>query len=187
MVEVDADETYIAIVTRGRVKQSVFGANGREKILYILQPGEIFGEFAYLGGGKDLIIGQAMEYSEVSVIFEDKLNRILSNNLEAYKYIAHSMCRKFRILMMQMSDLIFKDSMGRLCDILLRLYHQQGRVTENGHLIDLPLTHENLAHLIGCDRVTVTRGLNRLRKEGIIDVDRKKIIIKELDRLEDYV
>nr|PZN02577.1 MAG: Crp/Fnr family transcriptional regulator [Bacillota bacterium] len=185
-VKVGTDKPYIAIVTKGRVKQSVFGKNGREKILYILQPGEIFGEFAYLGGGKDLIVGQAMEPCEISVFFKDDLDRVLASNPEAYKYIAHSMCRKFRIVLMQMSDLIFKNSLGRLCDILLRLYCQQGKPTENGFLIDLPLTHENIANLIGCDRVTVTRGLNRLKKEGIIHIEGKKIVIKELEKLEKY-
>jgi len=186
IIEINSNETYIAIITKGLIKQFISNNDGKAKTLYILQPGEIFGEFSYLGGGFDLIIGQAIEQSEISIIFENKLNHILSTNPTAYKYIAHSMCRKFRIVMMQMSDLIFRDSLGRLSDLLLRLCYQQGQKTEKGYLIDLPLTHENIANLIGCDRVTVTKELNRLKKEGIIEIDRKKIILKKLDRLENY-
>ncbi|KXG74511.1 cAMP-activated global transcriptional regulator CRP [Fervidicola ferrireducens] len=187
IIKINANEAYIAIVTKGRIKQSVFGDNGREKILYFLQPGEIFGEFAYLGGGEDMIVGQAMECSEISVLFEKELERIFTSNPEAYKYIAHSMCRKFRILMMQLCDLLFKDSLGRLCDVLLRLCCQQEKVLEKGHIIDIPLTHENIAQLIGCDRVTVTKGLNRLKKEGIIEISQKKILIKKIEKLEEFV
>ncbi|MDN5331526.1 MAG: family transcriptional regulator, cyclic receptor protein [Tepidanaerobacteraceae bacterium] len=187
IIKINSSEAYIAIVTKGRVKQSVFGYNGREKILYFLQPGEIFGEFAYLGGGEDMIEGQAMEHSEISVLFEKDLERILKSNPEAYKYITHSMCRKFRILMMQLYDLLFKDSLGKLCDVLLRLCCQQNKVLDDGRIIDLPLTHENIAQLIGCDRVTVTKCLNKLKKEGIIEVSQKKIMIKQIEKLEEFV
>jgi CRP-like cAMP-binding protein len=134
-----------------------------------------------------MIVGQAMECSEISVLFEKELERIFMSNPEAYKYIAHSMARKFRILMMQFCGLLFKDSLGRLCDVLLRLYCQQEKVLENGHIIDIPLTHENIAQLIGCDRVTVTKGLNRLKKEGIIEISQKKILIKKIEKLEEFV
>ncbi|HHW56394.1 MAG TPA: Crp/Fnr family transcriptional regulator [Clostridia bacterium] len=186
IITINCDRTYIAIVTKGLIKQFISNKNGKLKVLYLLQPGEIFGEFSYLGGGLDLIEGQAIKSSEVSIIFEDKLNAILDTNLDLYKYIARSMSRKFRIVTMQLSDLIFKDSFGRLCDFLIRLFYQQGKRIEKGYVIDIPLTHENIANLIGCDRVTVTKGLNKLKKEGLIEIEGKKIIIKDLYSLEHY-
>ncbi|ABY94612.1 Crp/Fnr family transcriptional regulator [Thermoanaerobacter brockii subsp. lactiethylicus] len=186
-ITINYNKPYIAIITKGLIKQFISNKNGKIKVLYLLQPGEIFGEFSYLGGGFDLIEGQAIKDSEISIIFEDKLSSILETNPDMYKYIAHSMSRKFRIVTMQMSDLIFKDSMGRLCDFLIRLFYQQGKKIKKGYIIDIPLTHENIANLIGCDRVTVTKGLNKLKKEGLIEIDGKKIIIKDLRYLENYV
>ncbi|KUJ89988.1 MAG: Crp/Fnr family transcriptional regulator [Thermoanaerobacter thermocopriae] len=186
-ITINYNKPYIAIITKGLIKQFISNKNGKIKVLYLLQPGEIFGEFSYLGGGFDLIEGQAIKDSEISIIFEDKLSSILETNPDMYKYIAHSMSRKFRIVTMQMSDLIFKDSMGRLCDFLIRLFYQQGKKIKKGYIIDIPLTHENIANLIGCDRVTVTKGLNKLKKEGLIEIDGKKIIIKDLRYLEKYV
>lgn len=188
IIDLEAQNTaYVAIVTKGRIKQSIYSSEGLEKILYMLEPGEIFGEISYLGGGTDMIVGGAMEDSEISIVFEERLNEYLEENPETYRYLSHSMARKFRITMLQIADLTFNDAIGRIADILVRLYYQQGINTRAGQVVDIPLTHENIAKLLGSSRITVTKGMNMLKQEGIIDSNNKKIIIKDIDRLSEYI
>lgn len=186
LVEIDTS-TNFGIVVAGKIKQSLYSLDGAEKCLYILQPGEIFGEMDYFTCGRNNIIGRTMEDSVVSIIYGEILEEELQKEPVAYRYFLHSVTRKFRIVMLQMTGLVFNDSMGRLAEILLRLASQQGKVIADGILIDIKLIHEDIASLIGCSRATVTKGLNSLKNEGIITINKKKIIIHDPEKLKGYV
>ncbi|OWZ84659.1 Crp/Fnr family transcriptional regulator [Natranaerobius trueperi] len=177
--------TTFGIVVDGRVKESIYGQNGEEKILYILQPGEIFGEITYFGKGEDYLNTVCLENCRVSFIEKEYLESMLVNDPEGYSFVFHSIIRKFRILMYQMSNMTFNTAVEQLADTLYRLKTQQGKNRSGEWEIAIHLTHQQLANLIGCSRVTVTRGLNDFCKEGIIEIKKKKIIIKDLDRLND--
>lgn len=178
---------FVAIVQKGKVRLSMVSDEGIEKSLYILISGEIFGEVGYLGGGSEITIAHFMEYSQISIISEDKLEKFIAQNHDSYKYLSHSIVRKYRISTMQMADMVFNDAIGRIANILIRLYYQQGKKVDKGYLIDLSLTHENIAQLIGCARGTVTKGINLLKHKNIIDVIQKRIIILNMEELKKYI
>ena len=176
-----------AIVVQGKLKQSLYSKNGAQKSLFILQSGEIFGEMDYFSCGKNNIMTQAMEKSIIAVVTKTVLENELKKDAKAYRYFLHSVTRKFRIVMLQMSGLVFNDSIGKLSEILLRLSSQQGKKVDNGILIDFKLTHEEIASLIGCSRATVTKGLNKLKEENLITIINKKVIVKDISGLEKYI
>lgn len=185
IVQIDTRDNF-GIVMEGKIKQSLHSLNGSEKGLYILQAGEIFGEMDYFSSGKNNVINRTMEDAEVAVINRELLEEELAREPAGYRYFLHSVIRKFRIIMLQMSGLVFNDSLGKLAEILLRLASQQGKEVANGVMIDIKLIHEDIASLIGCSRATVTKGLNRLKNEGIITVENKKITIQDQKRLARY-
>ncbi len=186
MVEIDTRDNF-GIVMEGKFKQSLYCLMGSEKCLYILQPGEIFGEMDFFTCGRNNIIGRAMEKSVVSVINRNVIEEELKTERTGYNYFLHSVTRKFRIVMLQMAGLVFNDSLGKLAEILLRLASQEGREVCNGVMIDIKLIHEDIASLIGCSRATVTKGLNKLKNEGIIEIENKKITIYHPEELERYI
>lgn len=178
---------FVAIVVEGKLKQSLCSAKGIEKILYILQPGEIYGEMDYFSCGKGNLITKTMEDSVISIIEHNKLEAILKQNPVAYRFFLHSVIRKFRIVMLQMADMVFNSALGKIADIILRLSSQQGKKIDDKIVIDISLTHQELADLIGCSRTTVTRGLNELKDKEIVIIKNKKIIVNNPEKLKCYI
>ncbi|WP_130805778.1 Crp/Fnr family transcriptional regulator [Senegalia massiliensis] len=175
---------YIAIVVDGKVKQSIINENGASKLLYILQRGEVIGEVDYFGGGDINSTSIAMTDTCISIINKENLEKALENNPEIYRYFLYSSSRKFRIIMLQLKSLAFSDSLSALSNQILRLYIQQGMKINGKNIIDISLTHQEIAELMGVSRVTVTRGLNMLKEKNIIDIEDKKIVIINMKKLE---
>ncbi|WP_416198809.1 MAG: Crp/Fnr family transcriptional regulator [Sporanaerobacter sp.] len=177
----------ICIVMSGNLKQSIYSIEGEEKILYLLQGGEIFKEMDYFCGGESKFVTKALEDSIISILDERTIEEILLENPRIYRDIIHSITRKFRIVMFQMANMAFSDSIGKVADTLIRLYYQEGEETGQGKKINERFTHEEIAKLIGCSRVTVTRALNKFKDEGIIDTANGEIIIRDIENLEKYI
>ena len=175
------------IVVEGKLKQSINSVEGEEKILYILQSGEIFGEMDYFAGGENQLIVKTLEKSKVSFVNEEVMEKILIENPVIYRNIIHSIIRKFRIVMFQMGNMAFGDAQGKVADTIIRLYSQGGIDELEGKVVNEKLTHEEIAKLIGCSRVTVTRGLNKFKDNGLIEIKEGMVIIKDIAGLKKYI
>lgn len=187
LLDIDYDN-YFGIVVCGVVSINILSSKGNEKLLYVLRPGEIFGEMNYFCGGSSLTLARVKEKAQVSIIHRDILEAELSKNSEIYRYFIHSITRKYRIVMLQLTNNVFNDSIGRIADALLRLAScSTGAGQMERVLIDTPFTHQELASNIGCSRITVTRCLNRFLDENIIEYEDRKIIIKDSDALKQYI
>ncbi|SHJ14844.1 cAMP-binding domain of CRP or a regulatory subunit of cAMP-dependent protein kinases [Clostridium cavendishii DSM 21758] len=180
-------EKYLGIVVSGMVSQSIISLKGHEKFLYYIRSGEILNEMIHFCGGVDSIISKAKESVEISIISKEVLERELSLEPEIYRYFMHSMTRKFRIVMLQLTNSVFNDSRGQISDALLRLASMTEPNSEGVIILKYIYTHEELANNIGCSRITVTRCLNEFLKEGIIEYRNKKIAINKPDVLKSYV
>ena len=177
----------VGIVVKGVVKQSIISLNGHEKVLYIIRRGEIVGEMIYFCGGIDSIVTTAKESVEIAILSQEVLERELSFEPQIYKYFMHSMTRKFRIVMLQLTNAIFNDARGQLADALLRLSSTAEPDSEGIVTLNRIYTHEELANNIGCSRITVTRCLNEFLKNGVICYDAKKIIINKPEVLKTHI
>lgn len=178
---------YVAIVVKGIVSQNVTSLNGYEKQLYVIRPGELFGEMPYFCGGDDYITNKAKTDSEVSILCADTLEKELGKNPVVYRHFIHSLTRKFRIVMLQLTNATFNDGVGRIADALLRLSSCSEINVRERHSIGTVYTHQELANNVGCSRITVTRCLNKFLKENIIAYENKAIVIKNPEALERYV
>jgi CRP/FNR family cyclic AMP-dependent transcriptional regulator len=186
LIDMDC-EVYVGIVTKGVVSQSVISLKGHEKVLYLIRCGEILGEMIYFCGGADSIVSKAKEDVEVAFLSREVLESQLSLEPQIYRYFMHSMTRKFRIAMLQLTSAIFNDSRGRLADALLRLFSTAESDNAGLATLNRIYTHEELANIIGCSRITVTRCLNEFLKDGVICYDAKKIIINKPEVLKTYI
>jgi len=187
LLDIDFDN-YFGIVVDGVVSVNILSSQGNQKLLYVLRFGEIFGEMNYFCGGSNVTIPIIKEKATVSLIHKDVLEEELSKNPEIYRYFIHSITRKYRILMLQLTNNVFNDSIGRIADALLRLASCSTGASSTGRmLIDTPFTHQELACNIGCSRITVTKCLNKFIDEGVITYDGKKIIINDPVYLKQYI
>lgn len=180
-------ENYVGIVTKGILYQNVISSKGQVHSLYLLRKGEIFGETFYFCGGENNILAMAKEEAEVSFLLRERLEAELSKNPEGYRYFIHSITRKYRIVMLQLTNNIFNDSIGKIADALLRLSSCTEADPSGRDIVSIPFTHQELANNIGCSRITVTNCLNRFLDEKIISYDNKKIVINDMKALKKYI
>ena len=84
----------------------------------------------------------------------------------------------------RLKNLLFRSNRERLVHLILELAEQYGRPSEAGLELRIKLSHQDLASIIGSTRETVTVVLGELQSEGLIELGRRKIIVKNLDLLQ---
>ncbi|KRU24727.1 cyclic nucleotide-binding domain-containing protein [Clostridium sporogenes] len=176
------------IVVEGMLQQVLYHSKGEEKLMFFLSPGEICGEEEYFVSGGMPVIVKACCQTKVSLVEKKVLDEFLNTNPRAYRFFIHSFTRKYRISVSQMHDILFTTSKEKICSTLYRLSVQGGIETAEGKIIDIKLTHQELANLVGSSRITVTKIINELKNENIIERTKdKRFIIKDLDKLKKYL
>jgi CRP/FNR family cyclic AMP-dependent transcriptional regulator len=170
--------TSVYLVETGRVKLAYLDESGKKLTLSILDEGEIFGEMCLVGETHRRHLATTIEESAIRCIpkkaFSDAINEDPTNAAMLVRHFAHRMHEYEETL----EDLAFRDIQARLSRQLLKLSDEYGVETKEGILIGFPVTHKDLADMIGSARENTTLALNRFAKEGILDKSRYRIVIK---------
>ena len=168
----------VYILKRGRVKLSVLAETGKEIAIDIIQPGEIFGEFALVDESPRSNMAQALDDVLMWVFSKHDFTQLLTTQPKlAMSYIKLVGDRRRR-MEKKLSDITSKPVSGRICELLHELS------TASDYLV--PLTHQDVASLIGAARQTTTTVLNDLERRGIIELGRGWIRVKRLKELQTY-
>lgn len=175
------NELYFVI--SGIVKVSKMLSDGSEKILHFLKDGDIFAEVLLFSGGEYPATVQAVEDCEIGVVTNEDLEDLLKERGDITFKIIEVMAERLRTAQYHIRDLALRDVNGRLVSILLTLARDHGEETERGHCININLSHQELANLIGASRETVARILSSWKKQGFIEVDKQVISITDVEGL----
>ena len=160
------------IVRGGRVKVVLVAEDGREVILGILGVGEHFGELSLIDEQPRSAHVIAMEDSSLLVLRrEDFRKRVEANPSVAWSLLAE-LSRRLRRADGQIGSLVLLDVAGRIARMLLDTAD-----AGDGVLIEKPLTHQTIAHLIGASRETVSRAMREFQDAGWIGTERRRIRI----------
>lgn len=170
-------------VQKGRIKLTKTLADGREHILHFVGEGQIFAEVLLFDDGPYPATAEVTSDSIVGIIRNKDLDGFLRTHPETTLKILKVMSRRLRKAQMQIRDLALKDTFGRLMSTLVKLANEYGTETDDGLLIELSLSQQELANMIGASRETVSRSLNDLKKQNVIEFDRQSILVKNLDKL----
>lgn len=171
------------IVKSGLIKVGKFSKEGREIALRLCSEGDFVGEISLYSNLSYLLHAEVIEDSELLVIEKKQLeNELLKESSLAIELIQHmnDMSRRDQ---MRIYDLISHGKRGALYSTLIRLSNSYGKIKEEGILIDLPLTNQEIANFCGKARESVNRSLSELRKNGVITIDKGYITIKNIDFL----
>ncbi|PLR98782.1 Crp/Fnr family transcriptional regulator [Bacillus sp. T33-2] len=177
-----AKEMYI--ILSGKVQISKMNAEGKELYLRLCKGNDIVGELTlFTVDPRYLFNARVVEDGEAAAINIDDLERTLFNNSQlAYEFLKW-MNDHIRKTITKFRDLVLNGKKGALYSTIIRLCNSYGIIKENGILINVPLTNQDLANYCGTARESVSRMLGELRGEGIISVDRKKIIVHNIQHL----
>jgi CRP-like cAMP-binding protein len=181
-----AHELYL--IKRGRVQISKVIADGRELSLRICSNDDVIGELTLFSKvAYYMLSAKILEETKVYVIpkelFEEKLSQNGDLTIKWLKWIQlqnQQNQTKFR-------DLILHGKKGALYSTLIRMTNSYGKTVENGILINLPLTNQELANFCGSSREVVNRLLSELKREAVLMMERGYITILDLDYLKNEI
>jgi CRP-like cAMP-binding protein len=174
----------LIIINSGKVKAFRDTLEGKEQILYIFSQGDFFGE-------KNLLINQnaqynveALEETNVCTIEKDDFKKLLREYPEIGMKIIEELCNRLERLENAVESMGTKNAEERINAVLLEFARKYGKEDQSGIVVNLPLSREGIANYIGVTRETVSRKMNLLQEEGIIEmVGNKKVIIRDIDAL----
>ena len=174
----DDPGTHLYMVLEGGVKIALPGEFGQEALVAIMRPGEFFGELALFDRSPRSASATALEDTRAALLAGDDFLAYLESHPASFRVVLETLARTIRRLSDRVEDLIFLDVPSRVAKYLLDLVRSSGDGTN-----ELTLTQDELAAFIGASRVSVNRVLGDLERREIISIRRRRIAIKDADRL----
>jgi CRP/FNR family transcriptional regulator, cyclic AMP receptor protein len=172
---------HLYAVLEGLVKIVFISGRGDEMALNVMGPGEIFGELALLDGSPRSASVVALKHTSVFMLPRTRLLELMSNNPGLADEFLRLIGGRIRKLTEQAGDLAFLDLGGRLAKLLLRLSAKQDDA--HGVVFDSGLTQSDLAAMIGASRPAVNRALQSFSARGLIAIQGRTILLRDLDGL----
>jgi len=177
IVSQDDPGDALFVLMEGRVKVVLYGENGREIILKLLNPGDFFGEMSILDGERRSANVLAMEQTTVCVLSRDDFIEHLRDNPDTAFNILGIMSRRLRHADQLIGNLTLLDVYARLAQVLIDLANEEKDERASGHWIQKRPTHQDLANMIGTSRETVSRALGEFQRRGLLQIEGKSLIL----------
>ncbi len=171
------------VIGEGKVKLGASSADGRENLVAILGPGEMFGELSLFDPGPRTMTATAVAETQLMGLGNDSLTSLLSGRPEVAKSLLAALAERLRRTNEHLADLVFTDVPGRVAKALLDLAGRFGRPVEDGVMVSHDLTQEELAQLVGASRETVNKALADFATRGWLKLEARAVLLLELDRL----
>ncbi|MEH7303958.1 Crp/Fnr family transcriptional regulator [Neobacillus drentensis] len=179
---------YVYLILKGSISLGRVHLRGKDFILKILHDQELIVEYQlFQTNSRYQFYAKAMTDCEMILIKKEQFEDLILTDPEAMNAIIKWLSTSYLKAQMKCQDLIMNGKKGGLYSILIRLYNTYGVKTENGILIDLLLTHQELANLTYGTREVIQRELKDLREKDIISYDNQKFTIKNLTYLKEVV
>jgi CRP/FNR family transcriptional regulator, cyclic AMP receptor protein len=171
------------VVLDGKIKISRAAADGRENLLAVLGPGEMFGELSLFDPGPRTATATAITESTLASLDHDDLRPLLLAQPTVAAQFLRALAERLRRTNEAMADLVFSDVPGRVAKALLDLAERFGDESSDGVLVRHDLTQEELAQLVGASRETVNKALSEFANRGWIRLEGRSVLLLDRARL----
>ncbi len=178
----DGDKLYV--VVEGKLKLGRTSPDGRENLLAILGPGQMFGELSFFDPGPRSATATAVTDVQLRSLGHEALGPVLNDHADVAKALLHQLAGRLRRTNEVVGDLVFSDVPGRVSKALLDLADRFGREDEDGIHVNHDLTQEELAQLVGASRETVNKALADFASRGWVRLEPRSVVILDLERLQ---
>ena len=175
------DKLYV--VTDGKVKLGRTSSDGRENLLAILGPGQMFGELSLFDPGPRSATVTAVTDTAFFSLSHDDLLRWLEGRPGVAHGLLSQLASRLRRANDVVADLVFSDVPGRVAKALLDLADRFGRTADDGVHVHHDLTQEELAQLVGASRETVNKALADFASRGWLRLEARAVVLLDVDRL----
>lgn len=175
------DRLYI--ILSGKIKLTKAAPDGRENLLSVHGPGEMFGELSLFDPVPRTSSATAITDAQLAGLAHDALRTWLSTRPEVAMHLLQALAQRLRRINEVKADLVFTDVPGRVAKALLDLSERFGVQTPEGVQVNHDLTQEELAQLVGASRETVNKALADFAARGWIQLAAKSVLVTDTDRL----
>jgi CRP/FNR family transcriptional regulator, cyclic AMP receptor protein len=173
------------ILKEGRVQLYEVNESGDEITLSVVEDGNVFGEMALTGQRLHGLYVRALTPSVVVSLRREELERLIMDTPEVGLRLVRKLAQRLHDSEARYADMIAKDVPARLATQILTLVDSEGVVSSDSYRIPTHYTHEQLASMIGCKRVAVTRAFRKLEEAGAVDLEDRRIVVRDLDALKE--
>lgn len=175
-------ESFI-VVASGELSLSRHSPEGRQRVVARLRSGTHFGLAEMITGEGSVVTVQAEQDSTLAVLNGQAFRReVLGNPALSYS-LMQTMARSIFRLVRQLDAATFENAPQRVARCLLALAGSQGVVTDRGIEVFHAPTHQDVAHLIGASRETVTRALAAMKRAGLVELGYRRLTILDKEGL----
>ncbi|CAN7206345.1 Crp/Fnr family transcriptional regulator [Knoellia sp. LjRoot47] len=176
------DRLYV--IGEGKIKLGRSSADGRENLLAILGPGEMFGELSLFDPGPRTATATAVAETQIVGLTHDQLKAFLGERPGVATTLLAALARRLRRTNESLADLVFTDVPGRVAKALIDLSDRFGRPVEGGVMVSHDLTQEELAQLVGASRETVNKALADFATRGWLKLEARAVLVQDMERLQ---
>jgi len=172
---------YVYMIRQGRVKLYRLAGDGREIVVAMLGPGDIFGEFVFGERLTHSVFAQSFEYTWLCMLPRDGFFSLLANEPGIAATIISNIGRRLAIQALSVEALGTFDVEERFCKLLLCLVEQFGEdmpdLPGEHKILTITLTHQEQANMVASCRQTITRILGELKGKGLVSYCGRRLII----------
>ena len=168
------------MIKEGKVKICIISPDGQEISLAVFGKGECFGEFALLDGLPRSADAIAMEKVECYTLQRSDFHNAIMKNPKIAIQVLEALTRRLRNTDNMVEDLIFLDVYGRVAKKLLELADAHGVKTDDGVRIDVRLTQQELASMVGASRESVNKVMGYFTEKDFISTDKHRITLHRI-------
>jgi CRP/FNR family cyclic AMP-dependent transcriptional regulator len=171
------------IVLAGKVKIGRRATDGRENMLSVMGPSDMFGELSLFDPGPRTATATVVTDARLASLAHTSLRPWITDRPEIAEQLLRVLARRLRRTNDALADLIFTDVPGRVAKQLLALSERFGSAEPDGLRVHHDLTQEELAQLVGASRETVNKALADFASRGWVRVDSRALTILDSERL----
>jgi CRP/FNR family cyclic AMP-dependent transcriptional regulator len=177
----------VYLLCKGRVKLTMTSPDGKAIILHIAEAGELIGLNGALSGAPYELSAETLEPCQVNFIKREALQRLVREHPEIAEHVTQQVSRDYQAACFQIRSLGLSRSASEKIVRFLLNAASKGKETSQGVRMNLALTHEEIAQIVGVSRETVTRTLSDLRQKMLISMKGSALVIRNRAALEAMV
>lgn len=173
---------YVYLIKKGSVRLMRLADSGQQITLSIIREGMIFGEGDVLNEKTYSHYAETIENSAICYIHKNDFKELLKKYDEVNKLILTILYRRWREAQQQIENLAFHDVKERLASILHRFSREYGQEYNKngiqGTMINMKISQDKMADFCGTSRESINRTIKEMKKDGLLDLDGRNIVLK---------
>jgi len=173
--EEDSNE-FMYIIIFGKVKVYQTSIEGKEVIVAMHKSGDYFGEMSLLDGKTVPATVQAVQDTLTAIISKKDFYALIHRQRKVLDNLLRMLCTRLRESWFRMRILSFNTASQRIKGLLFMLMSDYGESADGGIVLNIKLTHQEVANMTGLSRETVTRIINRWQRKGMVSLTKDRTI-----------